>query len=214
MRPDNSTRTTSPFSPYNVGIQYDVLNDRMPWTYDESVSRRSCAEIARILVPTGRLSINVTPVLPGDAGRVGQVHLWSSAVLEAGLGIRDYVVWSIRGRGGSTAWGSWRSPSGPNMLESPAGASAPWRTTAPFPEALARRAIRLSTWPGEGVLDPSCGSSPTGPTPSSVKSGAESNLPATAQRRGAFSRDPIRATPTFSCGHRTDSCRFTVPTCP
>ena len=114
------------------------------------------------------------------------------------------MAWaSVRGPG--TAWGSWQSPSSPNLRgdyevvtvackdgwerQAPAGAEG-WRDTAggweapcarrsgtsppsghgtsarkahpaPFPVELARRCIRLSTWPGEYVLDPFAGTGST-----------------------------------------------------
>ena len=144
-------------------------------------------------MPSGRVWLNVTPVVPGDGGRISLLHIWSSALLEAGLSVRDYVAWTTTGRGGTTAWGLWQSPSGPNlrrewetMIVAYKGAwkrptptefkgwrddlgewtslvSNVWRVAperrrlgghpAPFPVVLARRAVRLSTWPGETVLD-------------------------------------------------------------
>ena len=56
---------------------------------------------------------------------------------------------------------NWKDPAG----NWPALASTVWSFSpakrvdhpAPFPEELPRRCIRLSTWPGESVLDPFCG---------------------------------------------------------
>src|SRR4029453_16894900 len=101
-------------------------------------------------------------------------HRWAAALEAAGLGLVDQVAW-CSSRGAGTAWGSWQSPSGPNLRgdwESILGACAggwergppPARRAghpAPFPVELARRAIRLSTWPGETVLDPFAGSGST-----------------------------------------------------
>lgn len=60
---------------------------------------------------------------------------------------------------------NWKDPGG----NWPALASTVWSFSAakridhpaPFPEELPRRCIRLSTWPGETVLDPFCGSGTT-----------------------------------------------------
>ncbi len=48
-----------------------------------------------------------------------------------------------------------------NLWRIPPGASAGSRHPAVMPFELAARAIRLSTWPGEVVLDPFCGSGTT-----------------------------------------------------
>jgi site-specific DNA-methyltransferase (adenine-specific) len=191
---------TSP--PYNAGIEYDATSDTLPWAEYNDLAYGACRELGRVLISGGRAWINVTPVVPGDNGhRVSLLELWSEALRSAGFNIWDFVVWPTPGRGGGTAWGSWESPSCPNMRgeweiiiaaykDTWARPTPPeragWRDRlggwtslvsnvwkmhpeprilgghpAPFPSVLAQRAIRLSTWPGETVLDPFCGGGTT-----------------------------------------------------
>jgi DNA modification methylase len=87
---------TSP--PYNVALGYDEHDDVMPWDEYEDLAGDIAHAVARIQ-PHGRTWVNVTP----NALECHGHDLW------------DYVAWVTRGRGGACAWGSWESPSGPNM---------------------------------------------------------------------------------------------------
>lgn len=206
---DDGTAACAVWSPpYNVGLAYDVADDVLPWPEYEELAAATAVETARVLCEGGRAWVNVTPVVPvvppghdDDSGeRVSLLHVWDRALLAAGLTIRDYVVWYTPGRGGGCAWGSWASPSGPNLRgewetvivahkgpwqrETPAEfkgwkdtiddwtslVSNVWRVQpeqarddhpAPFPVELAARAIRLSSWPGELVVDQFAGTGTT-----------------------------------------------------
>lgn len=115
---------TSP--PYNVGLDYETHDDVMPWVHYERLARSVCHEAHRSLIDGGRMWVNVTPVVPvapieaGDHSgrgvnpRVSLIGLWTTAIEAKGLGIWDYIAWASP-RGPSCAWGSWESPSGPNM---------------------------------------------------------------------------------------------------
>lgn len=115
---------TSP--PYNVGLDYADHTDVMPWPQYRQLAAAICREAERALIDGGRCWINVTPVVPvapieaGDHSgrgvnpRVSLLGIWSNAIEAKGLGIWDYVAWPTP-RGPGCAWGSWQSPSGPNM---------------------------------------------------------------------------------------------------
>lgn len=202
---------TSP--PYNVGIEYDVWDDVMPWVDYRRLAIGSCEAIFQALVPTGRAWVNVAPVVqaePGGAGRNGPhsgrskkkreslIELWGGALDLTGMSPADVIAWCSQ-RGSGTAWGSYEMPSAPNVRgdweavlwyfkgdftrTAPPGLEK-WRDKiggwpelvsnvwtirpesrdehpAPFPEELARRCIRLSTWPGEVVFDPFMGEGTT-----------------------------------------------------
>jgi site-specific DNA-methyltransferase (adenine-specific) len=201
---------TSP--PYNVGLAYSQHDDVMAWPDYIELARAVARGAAGVLVEGGRVWINVTPVVPIDVipsgfhsgraknPRVNLLALWMTALEGAGLPVWDVLSWpSTRGHG--TAWGSWRSPAGPNLRgdweaiilacrgqwqrETPESfrnwkdpeadwtslTSNVWRFKtqhrtegghpAPFPVKLPNRAIRLSSWPGETVLDPFAGSGTT-----------------------------------------------------
>lgn len=201
--------------PYNVGLEYDEHDDVMPWDGPRGYRNLAGAvayEAHRSLIDGGRCWVNVTPVVPVapiDAGdhsgrgvnpRVSLLGIWTRAIEDKGLGIWDYVAWPTP-RGPGCAWGSWQSPSGPNLRgewetiiaahrgpwarEHPPAfkgwqdtvgrwidlTSNVWRMQpesrgpgghpAPFPDDLPSRCIRLSTFPGELVVDPFAGSGTT-----------------------------------------------------
>lgn len=207
--------TATVFSPpYNVALNYDDHDDVMPWPDYVRMARAICAGIATAM-PHGRTWCNVTPIVPAtpiDAGdhsgssnaRRSLMSIWDTALTDNDHQLWDYVAWATPGRGPGCAWGSWESPSGPNMRgeweviiaahtgptwqrDTPSRwkgrkddvggwidlTTNVWRIQpkargpetgnhpAPFPEELAARCIRLSTWPGETVLDPYMGSGTT-----------------------------------------------------
>jgi len=201
--------------PYNVSLDYDEHDDVMPWGEYAELASDVCVGIAGAQ-PHGRTWVNVTPIVPttpiaasdhsgrSSNGRTSLLSVWDEALR---LGLHqpwDYVAWVTPGRGPGCSWGSWESPSGPNMRgeweiiiaahtgptwqrDTPAEfrgtkdkhggwidlTTNAWRMQpearggstghhpAPFPDTLASRCIRLSTWPGEAVLDPFMGSGTT-----------------------------------------------------
>jgi site-specific DNA-methyltransferase (adenine-specific) len=102
---------TSP--PYNVGKEYDKdlnLNE-----YREFLKRVFC-EVKRVLVPGGRLCINIAnigrkPYLP--------LHVYIiQDILELGFLMRGEIIWNKAGGGSpSTAWGSWLSAKNPTLRD-------------------------------------------------------------------------------------------------
>jgi hypothetical protein len=195
---------TSP--PYNVGLDYEGGSDLLPWAQYWQLAEHTCRLIAGALPPGGRVWVNTAVAVPEIADAIGTTKRrvllgrgWADALEVAGLDLVDQVAW-CSARGSGTAWGSWRSPSSPNLRgdyevvtvacrdgwerTAPTGLDG-WRdgvggwpelcTTvwqlqpehrdgshpAPFPVELAARCVRLSTWPGETVLDPFAGSGST-----------------------------------------------------
>lgn len=185
----------------------------MPWDEYRELAENIADAILHVQ-PHGRTWCNVTPIVPtfplakGASGRsrnsrTSLLTLWDSALAQTHQRW-DYVAWTIVGRGPGCSWGSWESPSGPNMRgewetiivdhtgptwhrdtpEAFTGSrdrnggwlemtSNVWKIKpeargyktgnhpAPFPVAIPARCIRLSTWPGETVLDPFMGSGTT-----------------------------------------------------
>jgi site-specific DNA-methyltransferase (adenine-specific) len=194
---------TSP--PYNVGLDYDGRPDVLPWAEYWRLAEHTCRLIAGAMVSGGRVWVNTAVAVPEaiETGHTGKRRVllgrgWADALEVAGLELVDQVAWcSVRGSG--TAWGSWQSPTSPNLRgdyevitvacrdgwerEAPGGMES-WRDgvggwpelcstvwtlrpehrdghPAPFPVELPARCVRLSTWPGETVLDPFAGSGST-----------------------------------------------------
>ena len=102
---------TSP--PYNVGKQYD--NDLSLEDY-LAVLERVWREVQRVLVPGGRLSINVA-----NLGRKPYIPLHAEIarqVTALGFLMRGEVIWNKAGSASpSTAWGSWKSAANPTLRD-------------------------------------------------------------------------------------------------
>lgn len=201
---------TSP--PYNCGIAYDEHDDKQNWfKYWTNLALPVVCEMDRVLVSGGRTWINVAPSVAGapeqngphshrtDKDREFLISGWDKVLQDVDFQPCDIVAWtSVRGSG--TAWGSWQTPSAPNLRgdweailihykdqwhrETPDWIEKGWKDggedwtklvsnvwaiqperrvghPAPFPAEIPRRAIRLSTWPGEVVLDPFMGAGTT-----------------------------------------------------
>jgi site-specific DNA-methyltransferase (adenine-specific) len=223
---------TSP--PYNVGIAYEDQDDQRAWSaYWELAEGWAHAMVGSLEAGGGgRCWLNVAPCVAGRndrASRPGDTHTgrskmprtslaadWDVVLRSAGLSVWDHVAWVKAPAMPDTAWGSWLTPSSPNLRGGwetiiaahlgPWARSAPagyetWRDPdsqswvgltlnvwtmwpvqrkqtsggvgggvrsgpagdhpAPFPLELPQRCLRLSTWPGEVVLDPFVGSGTT-----------------------------------------------------
>lgn len=185
---------TSP--PYNSGAPYDEYGDSLPDDEYRRFAEETMRDLAWPVQDGGRCWVNCGTTVH---------HSWLDAGRSAGFRERFTVAWTYKAPTVETAWGSWESPSGPNLrhgwepvicfysgewlrkapagFESwrdklggwamlsrrvwsiPAGASRRFgvegKHPAVMPTELARNCIRLSTWPGEVVLDPFMGSGTT-----------------------------------------------------
>ncbi len=114
---------TSP--PYNVGLDYDVHQDALGWPAYQALGRHVIAELDRVTQDGARVWLNVANVITasptlglGDdrsSGlRVGLAQLWNGLLSTEGFRVRDWVAW-VSNREPATAWGSWESPSAPNL---------------------------------------------------------------------------------------------------
>jgi hypothetical protein len=116
---------TSP--PYNVGLAYDGISDRLAWPEYWRLAAGAAEASAAALVRGGRVWVNtavsVPEVVEGAAGehsgskakrRVVLAHRWAAILETAGLALVDQVAWCSP-RGAGTAWGSWASPAAPNL---------------------------------------------------------------------------------------------------
>jgi site-specific DNA-methyltransferase (adenine-specific) len=111
---------TSP--PYNVGLDYDVHDDAIDWHAYFELQNATCAEVARLTCPAGRVWVNAAVFVPARpprsaddvVGRVNVAQHWNDALVIAGFWPRDWIAWTSN-RQPDTAWGSWESPSAPNL---------------------------------------------------------------------------------------------------
>jgi site-specific DNA-methyltransferase (adenine-specific) len=131
--PDNSIDLVVTSPPYNIGIQYDTWNDRMPWDEYYDWCRKWMREIYRILKPDGRFCLNHYFSL-GSGKRGAEIGMRKNnlqiedleatrqtplmdlnwiAVKEIGFKHHAVVFWLDLSVSRETAWGSWLSASAP-----------------------------------------------------------------------------------------------------
>ncbi len=111
--PDNSVHLMVTSPPYNVGKEYD-----QDLSLEEYLSflERVWSETYRVLVPGGRMGINVAnlgrkPYLPLHA------HI-ARQVISLGFLMRGEIIWNKgASTSPSTAWGSWKSAGNPTLRD-------------------------------------------------------------------------------------------------
>ena len=108
---------TSP--PYNAGIDYgEGIDDSLPWPVYEEWAAQWIGRAKRLLCDGGRLAI----VVASGMGRSPWYPLaaaYTHAAIAWGLLPRAEIIWDKGpSRNNSTAWGSWCSPSNPQIRDS------------------------------------------------------------------------------------------------
>lgn len=105
---------TSP--PYNVGLDYDSHNDRMPYNDYLKWLMGFWAELYRVLVPGGRFALNVAPT---SIKNFRPIHYdMARDLMQLGFIMRTEILWYKQTMRRRTAWGSWKSPRNPHMVPS------------------------------------------------------------------------------------------------
>jgi len=105
---------TSP--PYNVGKPYKNHNDKMPYKEYLNWLEDVWRECYRVLVKGGRICINVPSVTadrqyqPLFADIINQMR-------KIGYIMRGDIIWYKQSISKRTAWGSWKSPSNPYVVQ-------------------------------------------------------------------------------------------------
>lgn len=111
--PDNCVHLMVTSPPYNVGKEYD---EDLSLSDFRELLRAVFAETYRVLAPGGRACINIANV-----GRRPYIPLHSYIIqdmLDIGYLMRGEIIWDKgASAGGSTAWGSWMSPSNPTLRD-------------------------------------------------------------------------------------------------
>ena len=111
--PDNSVHLMVTSPPYNVGKEYDE-----DFTLQEYLSflKRVWKEVYRVLVPGGRVCINIA-----NLGRKPYIPLHAFVakdMFELGFLMRGEIIWNKASSASpSTAWGSWLSPANPTLRD-------------------------------------------------------------------------------------------------
>lgn len=105
---------TSP--PYNVGISYDKHNDNMHYDDYLDFLYITWRELWRVLVDGGRVCINI----PSITFNGEYQPLFSDVILQMkrlGYIMRGDILWYKQNISNRTAWGSWKSPSNPCLVQ-------------------------------------------------------------------------------------------------
>jgi len=111
--PDCSVHLMVTSPPYNVGKDYD---DNLSLEEYMSLLKKVFQETYRVLVPGGRVAINIANV-----GRKPYISLNSEVIRimhDIGFMMRGEIIWEKgASAGGSCAWGSWQSASNPVLRD-------------------------------------------------------------------------------------------------
>lgn len=111
--PDCSVHLMVTSPPYNVGKDYD---DNLSLEEYMGLLKRVFQETFRVLVPGGRVAINIANV-----GRKPYISLNSGIIRvmhDIGFVMRGEIIWDKgASAGGSCAWGSWKSASNPTLRD-------------------------------------------------------------------------------------------------
>jgi len=111
--PDCSVHLMVTSPPYNVGKEYDTDLSLEEYL---TVLRRVWQETLRVLVPGGRMCINVA-----NLGRKPYIPLHSFLIadlLHMGFLMRGEIIWNKAASASpSTAWGSWKSAANPTLRD-------------------------------------------------------------------------------------------------
>jgi site-specific DNA-methyltransferase (adenine-specific) len=113
MVPSRSVHLVITSPPYNVGKDYEKDQTLSDW---KSLLRSVFAECYRVLIPGGRICINIAntwrkPYLP--------LHKYVMDIMEEfNFRMRGEILWNKGASAGvSTAWGSWNSASNPTLRD-------------------------------------------------------------------------------------------------
>jgi len=104
---------TSP--PYNVGVEYDVYNDKQPFEVYLGMLSQIFDECIRVLVSGGHLVIQIA-----NTGRQPYTPLtdYITTMLVDKIDMRGEIIWDKQNMTSATAWGSWLSANKPSLRDS------------------------------------------------------------------------------------------------
>lgn len=105
---------TSP--PYNVGIEYDSINDTHEYEkYMNEFTYNWLSRVYELLKDDGRICVNI----PLDSNKNGNVPFlvdFVNVARKIGFQYKSTIIWNKNNISKRTAWGSWLSASAPSII--------------------------------------------------------------------------------------------------
>lgn len=109
--PDNCVDLVFTSPPYNFGMGYDTHNDCTDWPTYFDMLWAIFDECIRVTKHGGRIIVNTQPLF---SEYIPSHHMISKGFIDRGLIWKAEILWEKNHRNCAyTAWGSWKSPSGP-----------------------------------------------------------------------------------------------------
>ncbi len=109
--PDNCVDLVFTSPPYNFGMGYDTHNDKTDWPKYFDMLWAIFDECIRVVKYGGRIIVNTQPLF---SEYIPSHHLISTGFIDRGMIWKAEILWEKNNRNCAyTAWGSWKSPSGP-----------------------------------------------------------------------------------------------------
>jgi DNA modification methylase len=109
--PDNCVDLTFTSPPYNFGMGYDTHEDKINWHEYFNMLWQIFDECIRVTKYGGRIIVNTQPLF---SEYIPSHHMISKEFMDRGLIWKAEILWEKNHRNCAyTAWGSWKSPSGP-----------------------------------------------------------------------------------------------------
>jgi DNA modification methylase len=109
--PDNCVDLVFTSPPYNFGMGYDTHDDKTDWPQYFEMLWDIFDECVRVTKYGGRIIVNTQPLF---SEYIPSHHVISKGFIDRGLIWKAEILWEKNHRNCAyTAWGSWKSPSGP-----------------------------------------------------------------------------------------------------
>lgn len=120
MLEENSIDLTITSPPYNLGMDYGDYKDNLPLDKYISFIQDICNKLYRVTKKGGRVCFNVPPDIGvlKDNNKVSLDSIFYNCLVNAGFLYRTKIIWNKQQITARTAWGSFCSPSNPNVLPS------------------------------------------------------------------------------------------------
>ena len=111
--PDNYIDLVITSPPYNLGIEYDVYNDKRDWVEYYNWCNNWLREIYRILKNDGRFCLNHYLSVGNGKKRYTPIMDLNWYAKQIGFNHHSIAIWNDTTVCKKTAWGSWKSASAP-----------------------------------------------------------------------------------------------------